>query len=94
MLEDQPSSSLDVGKPSENVSESETERIDDAKPVEELRANIGNNSKKKRPVKAIGDKEDALGSVQSGDGTSPEIENRRRKKSKKIKLSFEAEVET
>lgn len=88
------SSSLDRGIHSEDeVSGSTSEQPHDAKPAEQLQANIGSTSKK-RLVKAIGDHSEVRKNVPDGDGTSPENVNPNRKKRKKIKLSFEEEVET
>lgn len=93
--EDQISSSLSGGEPSEKaVFRSTEEQLDIATPAKELQANIGSNSKR-RLVKAVGDNHEVRDSAQSDDGTSAENINRRgKRKRKKIKLSFEEEVET
>lgn len=93
--DDQTPSSPSGGElPEKAVFRSTDEQLDDAKPAEELQANIGSNSKR-RLVKAIGDSHEARDSAQSGDGTSAEDVNQRgKKKRKKIKLSFEEEVES
>lgn len=91
---DPTSSLLDRGRHSEDgVSGHTGEQLHNAKPAEQLQANIGGTSKK-RLIKAIGDHSEVQENIPDRDGPSPRNANRDRTKRKKIKLSFEEEAET
>lgn len=92
---DQTSSLLGPRQPSgEDVSGSRDDQFDTAKPSTELLANIGGNSKR-RLAKAIGENYESPESIQHGNETSLEnLNSNRKKKRKKVKLSFEEEAGT
>lgn len=86
-VEDDGTSSPVVGIPAPEIFKSSSEQVDDTKPAKERQANIGSNSRK-RIIKAICDTDEVQENVDAGNG------NRNTKKRKKIKLSFESQLET